>query len=118
YSPAGFLWTAARKKGITQRVYGEFVNKARVEGPPGSPRPTWSDLWQDYKAGTGKYRITAVTDSAALRPLLHPNYVGFPLTVSDQWRADQFLADLDAFERSGSMPALCRLMLPNNHPSG
>src|SRR5205823_4769151 len=86
YSPAGFLWTAARRKGLSLRVYGEFVNRPRIEGPSKGKAPTWSELWADYRSGAGRFRLTAVTDSAALRPFLHPHYVGWPITVSDQWR--------------------------------
>src|SRR5213078_2568117 len=46
------------------------------------------------------------------------SYIGFPNTVSDQWRADQFLADLDGWEQKGTMPALCMLLLPNGHTAG
>jgi len=38
--------------------------------------------------------------------------------VSDQWRADQYLADLKSFEASGEMPALSILLLPNDHTTG
>lgn len=118
YSPEGFLWNSAVRRGKSVRVYGEFVNKPRVVDKATGKRPTWTQLWQDYKDNTGKFSITADTDNAALKPLLHPNYIGFPSIVSDQWRADQFLADLKKFEASGAMPALSILLLPNNHTSG
>lgn len=118
YSPAGFLWNAAAAKGVSVRVYGEFVNRPRIVGPDPGRRPTWKELWDDYRSGAGRYQITADTDNVALRPFLHPRFIGFPSIVSDQWRADQFLADLNAFEKSGTMPSLCILLLPNNHTSG
>jgi DNA-binding beta-propeller fold protein YncE len=118
YSPEGFLWTAARKRGHSVRVYGEFVNRPKITDTQGGRGPTWSDLWHDYQEGTGRYRITAETDSVGLRPMLHPNVVGFPLTVSDQWRASEFLNEFAGFERSGEMPGLCMLLLPCDHTSG
>lgn len=118
YSPQGFLWTQARAKGLSVRVYGEFVNKPKVTDPATGKTPNWKALWADYKAGGNKYRITADTDNAALKPLLHPNFIGFPQIVSDQWRADQYLAELKQFEQKGSMPQLTMMLLPNDHTSG
>jgi YVTN family beta-propeller protein len=118
YSPNGFLWNAAMHAGESVRVYGEFVGKARIteEGKP--VHATWTQLWDDYKTGAHKYDITASTDNAALRTCLNPTYVGFPLVVSDQWRADQFLAEFKKFEETDSLPALSILLLPSNHTSG
>jgi YVTN family beta-propeller protein len=118
YSPKGFLWTAALKRGLSVKVYGEFVNKPKIEDTTGSSPPSWRALWEDYKSGGRRFKITSDTDNAALKPLLHPNYIGFPTTVSDQWRATQFLNDLAAFERAGDMPAFSMLLLPNNHTVG
>lgn len=118
YSPAGFLWNAAAARGLSVRVYGEFVNKPKVLAPDGKKKPSWTDLWRDYQSGANQYIIRAETDNAALRKFLHPRFIGFPQIVSDQWRADQYLADLAQFEKSGKMPALSIMLLPNDHTSG
>lgn len=120
-SPTGFLWTAALAKKKSVRVYGEFVNKPVITDTETGKavRPSWKTLWDDYKQNNGKrYAIKPGTDNAALRPLLHPTYIGFPSTVSDQWRADQYVADIDSFEKSGKMPHLSILLLPNDHTAG
>ena len=118
YAPSGFLWNATSGKGKSQRIYGEFVNRPKIVDSVGGRTPNWTDLWQDYKTGGNRFKITAETDLAALRPFLHPNFIGFPSIVSDQWRADQFLKDLDRFEREGSMPSLIMMLLPNDHTAG
>ncbi len=118
YSPNGFLWNAAMHAGKSVRVYGEFVDRPEITEAGKQVHPSWSQLWQDYKSGGTKYQITAATDNAALRPCLDPHYVGFPLVVSDQWRASQFLADFAQFEKENSMPSLSILLLPANHTSG
>jgi YVTN family beta-propeller protein len=117
-SPKGFLWTAVSRRGLPVRVYGEFVNRPKVVDAKTGKSPSFFDFWDDYIHKTGKYSVTAETDNAALRPFLHPNYIGFPATVTDQWRADTFLNDFHQFEKSGRMPALCMLLLPNNHTAG
>jgi YVTN family beta-propeller protein len=120
YSPEGFLWNSAVKAGKSVRVYGEFVNKPHIlDKATGKKKgAAWKELWDDYNAGGGKFDITADTDNAALKPYLHPHYIGFPTEVSDQWRADQYLAELKEFEVSGEMPALSILLLPNDHTTG
>jgi YVTN family beta-propeller protein len=118
YSPEGFLWTSALAKQKSVRVYGEFVNKPKIVSKVPGKRANWTELWADYKAGTKNFEITSDTDNAALKPHLHPNYIGFPTTVSDQWRADQFIADVDRFEQAGNMPNLNILLLPCDHTSG
>ena len=118
YSPEGFLWNAAVKAGKSLRVYGEFVNKPKIAEKGTGRKPTWKELWDDYNAHGGKFEITSGTENAALKPYLHPHYIGFPTLVSDQWRADQFLADLKGFEASGEIPALSILLLPNDHTTG
>lgn len=118
YSPRGFIWNAALKAGKSVRVYGEFVNKPRVVDKVTGKRPLWKQVWEDYKAGTNKYSITADTDNAALKPHIHPNYIGFPTIVTDQWRADQYLDDLKKFEATGKMPDLNIMLLPADHTMG
>jgi phospholipase C len=120
YSPKGFLWNAAVKAGKSVRVYGEFVNKPVIVDSTAATKKAhnWKDLWDDYRAGGGRFQITAQTENAALRPYLHPNYIGFPITVSDQWRADQYLAEFKTFAEKGTLPDLTIMLLPANHTTG
>lgn len=118
FSPEGFLWTAATAKDISVRVYGEFVDRPVVRDPATGKAPTFKQLWDAYKAGEDKYEIRAETSQAALRKVLHPRFIGFPSIVSDQWRADQFLAEFREWEKSGAMPRYCILLFPNDHTMG
>jgi YVTN family beta-propeller protein len=118
YSPKGYLWTATANAGRSVRVYGEFVNAPRIEHRETGKSGTFFELWKDYQDKTNLYKITAHTDNANLRKYLHPNYIGFPSCVSDQWRADTFLKEFKEFEQKGNLPSLCMLLLPNNHTSG
>ena len=118
YSPTGFLWTQASKAKKSVRVFGEFVNRPKILNPATGKKPTFLEAWDDYKSGKNQMVIEAHTDNAALRPFLHPKFIGFPSEISDQWRADQFLADFKSWEQSGKMPALSIMLLPNNHTSG
>jgi hypothetical protein len=90
---AGFVWDAAVRKGISVRNYGEY----------GEPDPK-----------------TTQTRSliASLAPYTSPTYPSFNLAIPDQRRADAWLGEFRDFERTGRMPALEILHLPNDHTAG
>jgi DNA-binding beta-propeller fold protein YncE len=87
----GFLWTLARKKGITFRDYGEMIHS-----PQGGWPVTQRDLGSNY----------------------NPEYPPFDLAISDQTRADVWLADLKQFVQDKEMPKLQIMHLPNDHTAG
>ncbi len=127
YSPNGFLWTAALRKKLAVRDYGEFVNHATIQstGVEKGIQTSWLNLFKDRNEKTGKFKISAATDCKALAPLLHPKAIGFPLIVSDQFRADQFLEDFASYAANDgddptkdSFPALNILTLICDHTSG
>lgn len=86
----GFLWTLARKKGISFRDYGEMM-KAR-EGWPVTQRE--------------------------LAPDISPTYPPFDLKIPDQTRADAWIAELQKFVADGKMPQLEVMHLPSDHTAG
>lgn len=111
-APSGYIWDNCLAHGKTIRCYGEMV-QAHIE-----PKATWTELYNDYVQGTGKYKIYPTTKIDSLRPHLCPTSIGFPATVTDQYRADQFLNELKQFETTGKMPHFMVMLLPNNHTSG
>jgi len=96
---SGYLWNLAEKKGITFRNYGEFVVATGSRSPDSLP--------PGYRG-----------NKPFLRTHTNPLYPGFELTIRDQHRADVWIAELQQFARSGTMPALEIIRLPNDHTSG
>lgn len=88
----GYLWTLAARKNVSLRNYGEFV-----EGD-----------------GPGKYKGV----KAELKATTNPDFPGFTQDITDQHRADVWLAELETYVKAGSMPALEIVRLPNDHTSG
>jgi YVTN family beta-propeller protein len=86
----GFLWTLAKKKGVSFRDYGEMVN-----GPQGWPA-TQKDLGPD----------------------VCPTYSPFNLNIPDQKRADAWIEELNGFVADHNMPALEVMHLPGDHTAG
>ncbi|HUO52909.1 MAG TPA: bifunctional YncE family protein/alkaline phosphatase family protein [Gemmatimonadaceae bacterium] len=89
----GYLWDAAARGGATFRDYGEFTYY-----------DTLTHGWQ----GTKK----------VLAGHVNPDYSAFDLAIPDQRRVDVWLKDFAAWERTGEMPALVIMRLPNDHTSG
>ena len=113
YASSGFIWDNVLRHGFTFRDYGEFVN-AVIE-PAGS---TFTEIYQDLLNGTNKITIRAKANLEQLTPYLCPSYVGFPNTVSDQYRAVEFIKELTEFEKNDNLPNFIIILLPNDHTSG
>jgi DNA-binding beta-propeller fold protein YncE len=86
---AGFLWTLAKKAGVSFRDYGEMV------GPQAWPR-TQPDLGAD----------------------ISPIYPPYNVEIRDQKRADAWIEELRRFAADGNMPALEVMHLPSDHTAG
>jgi YVTN family beta-propeller protein len=96
--PAGYIWTSAAQAGISMRNYGYMaLNRS--------------------KAGADGIQVELVRDPV-LRPVTNLYYRDFDLDYPDQERVNVFLKDLAEFEKSGSMPRLILMRLPNDHTSG
>jgi YVTN family beta-propeller protein len=113
YASTGFIWDNVLSHGLTFRNYGEFVNA--VIKPENA---TFTEIYNDYLEKTGKISISAKANIDQLAPYICPSYIGFPNTVSDQYRADVFIKELQEFEKNGDLPNFIILLLPNDHTSG
>lgn len=113
YASTGFIWDNVLRHGLTFRNYGEFVNAA-IEPKSAS----FSEIYKDFTKGTRTVSITAKANLDQLKPYLCPTYIGFPNTVSDQYRADEFIKELKEYEQKDSFPNFIIMLLPNDHTSG
>jgi YVTN family beta-propeller protein len=95
----GYLWDLAARKGITFRNYGEYVVPEDEDDR--------ADLPIEYLGS--KPFLEQHTNTA---------FPGYDLRISDQRRADVWLADLAEFVRRNEMPQLQIIRLPNDHTSG
>lgn len=94
----GYLWTAALKKGVSFRNYGFFVQNRSGARP-------------------GDEIIESVSDPA-LKPHTNPKYAGYDPDFPDVERARVFIEELREWEKSGRMPQLVVMVLPNDHTWG
>lgn len=113
YASSGFIWDNVLRNGLTFRNYGEFV-KAEID-PPGA---SFTEIYEDYMQQTGKISIRARANLEQLEPYLCPTFVGFPCTVPDIYRVDEFIKELQEYEKNGDFPNFVIMLLPNDHTSG
>jgi YVTN family beta-propeller protein len=113
YSPKGFIWDYVLNAGLSFRTYGEFVRDSIIPGDA-----TWTDIYEDYLSKQNRIKILAIPTIHTLRGNYCPTYTGSPRTINDQYKADQFIKELNDFEKTNAFPNLMMLSLPNNHTSG
>ena len=63
-------------------------------------------------------KVQQILYGPTLEPYLCHTYIGFPGTVSDQYRAWEFIKELNWYEKHGELPNLSIVLLPNDHTSG
>jgi DNA-binding beta-propeller fold protein YncE len=92
----GYLWDLAERAGITLRNFGEYARGERDA------------------AGQVRYRGT----KRFLAAHTNPDFAAFDMRISDQRRADVFLAEFREWVAAGRMPALTIMHLPRDHTAG
>jgi DNA-binding beta-propeller fold protein YncE len=88
----GYIWQAAKTAGVSFRDYGEMT----------VPNTN----------GHGQYPVPS------LMGLYDPRYVGWNLDYSDLDRVKEWRREFDSFVRSGRVPQLEYIWLPNDHTAG
>lgn len=91
----GYLWDLAARANITLRNYGEFVVSDTAGG-----------------------RTVYVGNKPFLATHTNPDYPGFDLNQLDQARMNVWLREFAGYVKSGVMPQLEIVRLPNDHTAG
>jgi YVTN family beta-propeller protein len=119
YSPAGFIWDNAVAHKKTIRNYGEFMMpKVRYRDPNKKGTPNYMACYRTWKGETDEVIFECEPAVESVRPFSPTGYVGWNMSVPDQFRADFILKELKEFEAKGEFPNLTIICLPNDHTSG
>ncbi|TWT75479.1 Phosphoesterase family protein [Posidoniimonas polymericola] len=119
YASSGFLWDSAIKHGVSIRNYGEFMGPSvRWRDPNRQGSPDFTACYQAWKNGTDDVVFACWPSVETLRDISPLDYVGWEMSVPDQYRADFVLRELAEFEKKGEYPRLTIICLPNDHASG
>ena len=92
----GYIWDACRRKGLTVRSYGEFVER------------------EDSRVANSPLKATV----PGLEGQVSPDFPPFDMNITDQARVDVWLKEFQEFERSNTLPSLSILRLPRDHTNG
>jgi YVTN family beta-propeller protein len=114
YSPTGFLWDNAIRKGRSVRIYGE------ASIPVLDVNLKWLDIYNKYKNGE-KIEFHNSTTIEPVKNILSQTYPSFGNhEFSDVMRADALIKDLHEYEamEGDSLPELLIVALPNDHTAG
>jgi DNA-binding beta-propeller fold protein YncE len=144
----GFLWDNLARRGLTYRIYGEFIaavwcTKEKVKSPKeGTPSPSYTTCpvaeikqGDPLPANVGNPRggpspwPWAIPQlkrmrptKAALRDHYDPLFPDFETDYPDQLRADEFLREFDQFVQAKGtakeLPQFTLLYLPDDHTGG
>jgi len=94
-SAHGYLWDLAARAHLTLRNYGEYVISDKVNG-----------------------HTVYIGNKPFLSTNTNPDYAGFDLNQTDQSRIEVWLKEFASYVKSGVMPQLEIVRLPNDHTSG
>jgi DNA-binding beta-propeller fold protein YncE len=96
-SPGEYIWTQARKQGLKARVYGEYVDVQEDHDSLNSA---------EIKADPEKYGYSATWEKI------------FATGGRDTEKIDDFLREFKEAERTGELPNLMVMALPDDHTHG
>jgi YVTN family beta-propeller protein len=127
YQTKGFLWSEAAAKGLSVKIWGEYVENDTFLQPNGSTsEPSWSQFYADsrkFEAGQEKtlyYQNTVQAESSvpAVSNYLVKNFPQFDLNIPDQFRVDLWIQDFKKELDTGTVPALSVLWVMDDHTGG
>jgi YVTN family beta-propeller protein len=126
YPKSGFLWDNAQAHGLSAHVWGEYAEF--WNGPDKTACPgTWTDWYKDSQILEGKATGTphvpvgycqTTADVPSLDKILSRDFPNFQTNITDQYRADLFQRDFEAYEKNGKLPALNMLWVMDDHTNG
>jgi YVTN family beta-propeller protein len=114
YDSNGFIWNNAADHGKTVRIYGEACV------PHFDDKLTWTDIYNNYKAGK-PFNFTNTSTISRVRPMLSQNFPGSDEhRIPEQVRASAFINELKDYESKpgDQLPQLMVMALSADHTVG
>jgi YVTN family beta-propeller protein len=127
YQKKGFLWSEATAKGLSVKIYGEYVEYTTFQQPNGSTsEPSWSEFYDDakkFEAGQEstlyhQNTVQSYSTVPAVSNYLIKNFPTFDMGIPDQFRVDLWLQDFKKDLAANKVPALSVLWITDDHTGG
>jgi YVTN family beta-propeller protein len=126
-TPKGFLWSAAKAKGLTVRIYGEYGDGA-IAKKADSTNYNWRDFYNTSLCKEGKAPASScIVPDDAMRvkspipsadKIIDRHYPPFNLNIPDQYRMDYWIPEFQRLDAENQVPDLTILTLPDDHTAG
>ncbi len=119
YAPTGFIWDNVIANRKTLRNYGEFAAPSvKWRDPKKRGDPPFLACYRTWRGESDEVIFSSYPMVESIRPFQPTNYVGWEMSVPDQYRADFVIRELRECEKTGVYPNLTIICLPNDHTSG
>jgi YVTN family beta-propeller protein len=128
YQPKGFMWDAAEKKGLSVKLFGEYVEYSNYtkNNAPSNTNPSWLDFYNDsvaYESGQESQlklfnAVHVVSEIPTVQNALIANFPPFDLDIPDQFRVDLWQQNFNADVAAGTVPALTAIWIMCDHTGG
>jgi YVTN family beta-propeller protein len=128
YQPKGFLWDAAEAKGLTVKLFGEYVEYSAYtkNNDPNNPNPSWTDFYNDalaYENGQESQlalqnAVNVISEIPTVQNYKIANFPPFDLSIPDQWRVDLWHENFNTDVQNGTVPTLTTLWIMCDHTGG
>ena len=124
YQPNGFIWNTAKAAGKSVQDFGEYEN---FQNLPLTGYPTWSQWYRNALILEGKAKgplpipvdkYTSWSDIQSVNLMDYPNFPTFDLDIPDQYRADIWMQAFAQSVKTGNLPNLNLIALPDDHTAG
>ncbi len=109
----GYLWDDAEAHGVSLRDYGEYATN-----PTPPPNSTKAAPGYTISSDLGPKPLPSApvtTQMPGLKGKLDPHYPAFDLQIDDELRADEWQREFEGYVKSGTLPDLEIIWLPNDH---
>jgi YVTN family beta-propeller protein len=123
-APTGFFWQGAPRP-LDVKLMGELTNPAQwdsatqtVKDINESDLPGWAYHWNLFRQGRWREASAARPAVPALAKLVATDYPTSTMNITDQIRAEAFLAQIQKWEKAGNAPEISVVTLTEDHTMG
>ncbi|MCL2716559.1 MAG: alkaline phosphatase family protein [Alphaproteobacteria bacterium] len=133
YTPRGFLWSAAQRRGLSVKLFGEWSNGTSLANSSVTGKAySWGDFYNTHLCNQGSLSAaicatldqvpyTADTENSSVPSadgILDRHYPSFNTTIPDQYRVDYWQGVFRQQLDSNTVPNLTIMWVPDDHTNG
>jgi hypothetical protein len=95
-----------------------MMPRVRYRDPARRGKPDFLSCYRTWKGESNEVIFASEPGIESIRSFSPTDYVGWEMSVPDQYRADFIIKEVEEYDRRGEFPQLTIICLPNDHASG